>query len=268
MDLYSELMGLQETIEFLETKTEVKLDKERLLKIIEQNNLPIVFEYEGWAIWETYQVNSPLQVELKGYFKHINPATILKAYTGFLEGLEIPEAEIHVLDYYKIRNNNELPEGCKPKVGDLISFANGGRPPLFSSTSPCYVVIKNSNIGILRSELEKFLSKNKLSYEEPQARINDLEAENIKLKKRITELEKQLEQSSQQSDKIPTAEYITDPMKALNAVVNNFWLDYDPKLKNQTKQYTIIEWIKENYPMISDSMALWIDKIVRHPKAK
>ena len=57
-------------------------------------------------------------------------------------------------------------------------------------------------------------------------------------------------------------------MKALNAVVNNFWLDYDPKLKNQTKQYTIIEWIKENYRMISDSMALWIDKIVRHPNAK
>ncbi len=267
MDLYSELMSLHETIEFLESKTEVKLDKERLLKIIEQNDLPIVFKYEGWAIWETYQVNSPLQVELKGYFKHTNPETILKAYTGFLEVLEIPEAEIHGLDYYKIRNNSDIPEGCKPKVGDLISFANGGRPPLFSSTSPSYVVIKNSNIGVLRSELEKTLFKSKLSYEELQARINDLEAENEQLTRRRAELEQQLKQSSQQS-KTLNAKYTTDAMEALNAVVNNFWLDYDPELKNHTKQYTIKEWVKENYPMITDSMALWIDKIVRHPNAK
>lgn len=185
MNLYSELMDLQETIEFLEVKTESKLDKERVLKIIEQNNLPIVFEYEGWAVWETCQANRPLQMELKGYFKHINNATMIQAYTGFLKELVIYEAEIHGLDYCKIRNKNDAPERCKPRVGDLISFVNGGRSPLFSSTSQGYVVIKNSNIGVLRSELEKLLSKSKLSYEELQARISELEAENSQLKEQI-----------------------------------------------------------------------------------
>ena len=232
-------MGLQEIIEFLEVKTESKLDKERVLKIIEQNNLSIVFEYEGWAVWETGQANRPLQMELKGYFKHINNATMIQAYTGFLKELVIYKAEIHDLDYCKIRNKNDAPESCKPRVGDLISFVNGGRSPLFSSTSQGYVVIKKSNIGVLRSELEKSLSKSKLSYEELQARISELEVENSQLKE-------QLEQASR-----PVIdEGQGDTLLILGAVMQCI---RDVAKPNYTQQ-SLIEVIKDKYPNV-DSLS-------------
>lgn len=112
-------------------------------------------------------------------------------------------------------------------------------------------------VFISRVELDALLSS---ETKEDDKTINELN-------QRIKQLEQQLEQSSQQSG-TPNAKYTTDAMEALNAVVNKYWLDYDPEQKNATKQHTIKEFVKENYPMITDSMALWIDKIARHPSAK
>ncbi|SUD92071.1 hypothetical protein [Psychrobacter phenylpyruvicus] len=115
--------------------------------------------------------------------------------------------------------------------------------------------IKPHEVRIKKDELDDWLSSSSTD-------------DNVqKLQARILELEQQLSQSSQQSD-ISTTEYTTPAIDALNAVVKKFWLDYDPKQKNATKQHTIKEWVKENYPIITDSMALWIDRIARHPSAK
>lgn len=138
-----------------------------------------------------------------------------------------------------------------------------------SAQSPdCYHDLDNPLTQVVQELIKenRSLKKNVVDFD-LIATNEQLQTENIKLKERITELEQQLKQSSQQS-KTPNAKYTTDAMEALNAVVDKYWLDYDPEQKNATKQHTIKEFVKEKYPMITDSMALWIDKIARHPSAK
>lgn len=72
-----------------------------------------------------------------------------------------------------------------------------------------------------------------------------------------------------QAGEINTSEYTTSALLALRAVVNEYWLNYDPsKPKTAPKQDHIRSWIKDNYPDIPPSFGLWIDRIARHPTAK
>ena len=72
-----------------------------------------------------------------------------------------------------------------------------------------------------------------------------------------------------QTGEINTSEYNTSALLALRAVVNEYWLNYDPsKPKTAPKQDHIRSWIKDNYPDIPPSFGLWIDRIARHPTAK
>lgn len=72
-----------------------------------------------------------------------------------------------------------------------------------------------------------------------------------------------------QAGEINTLEYTTSALLALRAVVNEYWLNYDPsKPKTAPKQDHIRSWIKDNYPDIPPSFGLWIDRIARHPTAK
>ena len=88
--------------------------------------------------------------------------------------------------------------------------------------------------------------------------------------KEIADLKAQLEQqATQPSDTALDDDILNyDEIKAIQAIKKEFWLDYDPKLKNDTKQLTITEWITTNYPSINSSMALWLDKIVRQKYVK
>lgn len=58
-----------------------------------------------------------------------------------------------------------------------------------------------------------------------------------------------------------------DEVKAIQAIKNGFWLDYDPKNKPVLK-LVVTEWITQNYPSINPSMASWLDKIVRQKYVK
>lgn len=148
---------------------------------------------------------------------------------------------------------------------NLYSFQNGKKNPDVTHTFYLYDILDGSEQSITANDLYiPKLELDKLFQGDTQ---NDDDKTINELNQRIKQLEQQLEQSRQQSE-IPNAKYTTDAMEALNAVVDKYWLDYDPKQKNATKQHTIKEFVKENYPMITDSMALWIDKIARHPSAK
>ncbi|ENV46324.1 hypothetical protein P255_00463 [Acinetobacter brisouii CIP 110357] len=69
---------------------------------------------------------------------------------------------------------------------------------------------------------------------------------------------------------LPEPTYTTPALEAIQGVVNEFWISYDPD-SNQPppKQSTVKSWIAEHYPeMDSDYIQTAIDKICRHPKAK
>lgn len=75
-------------------------------------------------------------------------------------------------------------------------------------------------------------------------------------------------QATQPSDTATDDEILNyDEVKAIQAIKNEFWLDYDPKNKPVLK-LVVTEWITQNYPSINPSMASWLDKIVRQKYVK
>ena len=86
---------------------------------------------------------------------------------------------------------------------------------------------------------------------------------------KIADLKAQLEQQAgNQSDTATDDEILNyDEVKAIQAIKNEFWLDYDPKNKPVLK-LVVTEWITQNYPSINPSMASWLDKIVRQKYVK
>ncbi|PYE38104.1 hypothetical protein DFP82_10951 [Psychrobacter fozii] len=60
--------------------------------------------------------------------------------------------------------------------------------------------------------------------------------------------------------------YITPAMEIMDAVINEFWVNYDPE-QQAPKQLIITDWITQNFD-ISPALALNIDKVCRHSDAR
>ncbi|MCC3345640.1 hypothetical protein [Psychrobacter sanguinis] len=234
----SELEGLQELERFGQIKPLIYLTDVLFSKDITFNSL------DGDRILRG-DVSA-----VSGYFK---PSDFI-----FLDRYTLNPYREHQDEYFELKlfdgleiehltsSSDKLSKGDKGIISGIKGFSDQ-----LVTEVPCELVF------ISRAELDALFSTETKSDDKT---INELN-------QRIKQLEQQLEQSSQQSG-TPNAKYTTDAMEALNAVVDKYWLDYDPEQKNATKQHTIKEFVKENYPMITDSMALWIDRIARHPSAK
>ncbi|MCK6051897.1 hypothetical protein [Moraxella osloensis] len=61
-------------------------------------------------------------------------------------------------------------------------------------------------------------------------------------------------------------EYTTPAMQAMNAVINEFWIEYTPD-KIPPKQENVINWIMENYGF-SRNLSLAIEQVARPDSAK
>ncbi|ENU79782.1 hypothetical protein F975_02411 [Acinetobacter sp. ANC 3789] len=119
-----------------------------------------------------------------------------------------------------------------------------------------------SETKIHRDELKKWL-KNNGYFEPPQQNTITIEAQQV---------------TYQQPEPIdhnniillPEPTYTTPALEAIQGVVNEFWISYDPdNNKFAPKQVTVKSWIAKHYPeMDSDYIQTAIDKICRHPKAK
>lgn len=198
---------------------------------------------------EPQAIRSDVSV-ISGYFKPSNFIFLDRYTLNPYREFQDEYFELKIFDSLEIEhltsNSDKLSQGDKGNITGNNDFSDQ-----LVTEVPCELVF------ISRIELDALLSS---ETKEDDKTINELN-------QRIKQLEQQLEQSSQQSE-IPSVKYTTDAIEALNAVVDKYWLDYDPKQKNATKQYTIKDFVKKNYPMITDSMALWIDRIARHPSAK
>lgn len=221
MDEYSHLMDIDEVIEYLNKNTERKFDQDKVIKFIEQRNIPVVFEYEGWGTWNfrnkgEYQ---SLNIKLKGYFNIQYVIYARKLFRGLLNNISLGEARIYRLDSYYI-NANELNrirhnplDGLKPKEGDHILFETGGRAPIFAYqnfidvyTNKATIFEEDSSkskgkVGVLKVDLEKCLNKkqietmeNETKMETSSSKIEKLESENEKLKSENASLTRQLEE--------------------------------------------------------------------------
>lgn len=69
---------------------------------------------------------------------------------------------------------------------------------------------------------------------------------------------------------IPQHNYKTHALDALNGVIQEFWVNYDPDgSQPPPKQNTVASWIQANYPHVQgNELCIYIDKICRHPNAK
>ncbi|MEN6671202.1 hypothetical protein AAJP47_12595 [Psychrobacter sp. B38] len=221
MDEYSHLMDIDEVIEYLNKNTERKFDQGKVIKFIEQRNIPVVFEYEGWGTWNfrnkgEYQ---SLNIKLKGYFNIQYVIYARKLFRGSLNNISLGEARIYRLDSHYI-NANELNrirhnplDGLEPKEGDHILFETGGRAPIFAYqkfidvyTNKATIFEEDSSkskgkVGVLKVDLEEHLKKkdieameNETKMETSSSKIEKLESENEKLKSENASLIQQLEE--------------------------------------------------------------------------
>jgi len=195
VDLYSRLMGIEEVVEYLNEKTDRDFNQDKTLKFIKEKNIPIVFEYEGWATWE-FQHKSEYQsrhIQVSGYFNFRNSSEAVGIFKGFLEEMNIGEAIIYQLNSCYIRNN--APEGITPKEGDALLFTTGGRSPLFSNLNTQNTIkIDNDKVGVLKKDLEEYLNKMQIEHMDSKTKIEilestieQLEAEKANLKYQHTE---------------------------------------------------------------------------------
>lgn len=77
------------------------------------------------------------------------------------------------------------------------------------------------------------------------------------------------EDARQKIESPKTDLYSTPALQALQGVIENFWLKFDPAIDIPPKQIAVVEWIKTNYPDVQASnICTYIDKICRHPKAR
>ncbi len=101
------------------------------------------------------------------------------------------------------------------------------------------------------------------------------------LKEEIEQLKKQLQEKKTEIEKLkaaqhkniallPEPKYTTPSLEALQGVINEFWIDYDPDKNQPTpKQDVVASWIMANYPDVQGKeLCIYIDKICRHPTAK
>ncbi|WP_395144605.1 hypothetical protein ACF3NV_00740 [Moraxella atlantae] len=110
------------------------------------------------------------------------------------------------------------------------------------------------------SQLSQQLADQQATIDRQAKQIAELEAQ-------IIEQQKTIEQLTEQAA-APT-NYTTPALEALAAVIDEFWVSYDPSQpKTAQKQVYIKAWILENHPDLNPSIALWLDKIARHPTAK
>lgn len=69
---------------------------------------------------------------------------------------------------------------------------------------------------------------------------------------------------------LPEPTYTTPSLEALQGVIKEFWINYDPEGNQPPPKQSVVEsWIKANYPDIqANDICKYIDKICRHPTAK
>ncbi|QOW41815.1 hypothetical protein G0027_02485 [Acinetobacter indicus] len=113
---------------------------------------------------------------------------------------------------------------------------------------------------IHREELKEWLKKR--DYFEQQLSVIDVES--------TLEKAKSFYPHNNEISLLPEPTYTTPALDALNGVVQEFWINYDPESNLPIpKQSVVEEWIKENYPDVQGAaMRTYIDKICRHPIAK
>lgn len=119
-----------------------------------------------------------------------------------------------------------------------------------------------SGTKIHRDELHKWLKKN--SYFEQQLRIVAVDS--------VLEKTESISIDNQEKEvlSLPEPIYTTPSLEALQGVINEFWIDYDPDKNQPTpKQDVVASWIMANYPDVQGKeLCIYIDKICRHPTAK
>lgn len=151
--------------------------------------------------------------------------------------------------------------------------------------------VSKCDIRIDKLEIDKFLAESGVKQVYPiyqpttdQSKPKEpIQAQINELKNRIVELEKENEQLANQLNKananimelenqqlnIALANELQDitAIQAINGAYYEFWQKYNPK-DTPPKQITITDWITANYPEIKNSMALWLDKILRQKYSK
>lgn len=120
------------------------------------------------------------------------------------------------------------------------------------------IIAKETKIH--RDELYKWLKKNGYLELTQQAEIQ------------VNQVQPYHQETTNQNDVIllPEPTYTTPALEAINGVIREFWISYDPDKKQPPPKQSVVKaWIAENHPKLdSDYIQTAIDKICRHPNAR
>lgn len=100
--------------------------------------------------------------------------------------------------------------------------------------------------------------------------IEELRTENVELKARIAELECQPQkQSTVNYDECSIHGHTTEEIRAIFGTIKRFWINHDVNLPDTIANKEDIEdWIASNYPSVSQTNRIAIQKITRPREAK
>lgn len=212
MDVYSRLMDIDEVVECLNRKTDIDIsfDKKKVLKLIENRIITIVFKFEGFVTWNCVSKGKYYSIEMSGYFNFTDESKAIGIFEGSLDEIPLSKAIIYHLDSPDIRGG--APDGIKPEKGDIVLFKTGGRPPALTpgltpylTTELSYLSIENfikiynNKVGVLKVDIEEYLKKKKIEamendtkMEALESKVEQLEAENVSLIEQLEEAKAKL----------------------------------------------------------------------------
>jgi hypothetical protein len=204
MDVYSRLMDIDEVVECLnrKTDTDISFDKKKVLKLIENRIITIVFKFEGFVTWDCVSKGKYYSIEMSGYFNFTDESKAIGIFEGSLDEIPLSKAIIYHLDSPDIRGG--APDGIKPEKGDIVLFKTGGRPPALTpgltpylTTELSYLSIENSikiynnKVGVLKVDIEEYLKKKKIEAMENDTKMEALESKAEQLEAERTTLKYQ-----------------------------------------------------------------------------
>lgn len=184
------------------------------------------------------------QNKIKAVFRYTSAELVVSAY--FV--LNNPQAKAILIDdtNVSIANCSQIYRYTTGKLPEKETWIN-------ITDDIC---ININDFYIPKLELNKLLNKDK----DIKRQLSDAQANIARLEAKL----KTFETSKECSNK-PL--YTTPAMNIMNAVIKEFWLEYDSS-QPAPKQVTITRWITEKFEGTSDALALNIDKVCRHSDAK
>ena len=231
-------LNLEQTLSYLRERMPAPFDLPQLAHLCRTGDLTPLFAYDKYALdSDEYSefLTQELTFQLSGYLTAPALVQVIASDTPAI----IKIATIYDYTNAHADSTRQAMQGAK-----VILLANDFNYLRYQSDDSYSVFSDNDSVTITRNDL-----------------LFDLEQ-----LERIAPAGYTQSQADKPKPLPVIGEYTTPAMQAMNAVINEFWIDYAPD-KIPPKQENVINWIMENYGF-SRNLSLAIEQVARPDSAK